>query len=468
MPIRLPAAPPGFDRDRFFDGVNWFQTWQVFDGVFTPGHNDVAALCDRLGLPADLTGTRVLDIGAWNGCLSFECERRGAREVLALGPERPSHSGFYRLRDAVGSTRVRYRLGTVYDLDPEQIGTFDLVLFCGVLYHLRYPLLGIDNLRRVCTGAVYVETHVSDYELGLAGFTSWKSWLARWFRRKFRDLPMWRFYRSGELNWDDSNWFGPNVRAVLDAFGSAGFDARLIHHAEDRATFHAHVQPGVPEFLSIASGERMFYDVLVGRLLGAPAFPSAGLLERRIIALLASSSGLGHCGDAAGWVAGVYHDLLGRAPGAAEIGHALEQLGDGDEGERRAYLGDLLASPEYHKHLMMVCYEKLLCRPAQGHELVHWIRTLHVKARTTEQVIGEFVASDEYFRATGGTAATWLAFVYRDLIGCATPGETSQELAALEAGTLTRRAVADRLTGRAEFPRTFLNWLRSKRSAEAA
>ena len=37
-------------------------------------------------MPEDLTGKRVLDIGAWNGCLSFECERRGAREVIALGP----------------------------------------------------------------------------------------------------------------------------------------------------------------------------------------------------------------------------------------------------------------------------------------------------------------------------------------------------------------------------------------------
>src|SRR5439155_15085154 len=115
---RIPTAPPGFDPKEFFADYYFHQRWEIFDGVFTPGHNDVHDLCRRLQLPADLTGKRVLDIGAWNGCFSFECERRGAAEVIALGPEDAAHAGFYKMRDLLGS-RVQYRLGSVYDLHPE-------------------------------------------------------------------------------------------------------------------------------------------------------------------------------------------------------------------------------------------------------------------------------------------------------------------------------------------------------------
>src|SRR5262249_9659774 len=118
----VPPAPPGFDPASFFAGCPMHQMWEIFQGIFTPGHNDVNALCILLEIPQDLRGQRVLDIGAWNGCLSFECERRGAAEVIALGPEDPDHTGFCKMRDLLGS-RVQYRHGSVYDLDPDELGT---------------------------------------------------------------------------------------------------------------------------------------------------------------------------------------------------------------------------------------------------------------------------------------------------------------------------------------------------------
>src|SRR5262249_33542118 len=90
---RAPQAPDGFDVEALVVGFFWFQRWEVFDGVFTPGGNLIAQLCADLELHEDLSGRRVLDVGAWNGCLSFECERRGAREVVALGPEDPAATG---------------------------------------------------------------------------------------------------------------------------------------------------------------------------------------------------------------------------------------------------------------------------------------------------------------------------------------------------------------------------------------
>jgi tRNA (mo5U34)-methyltransferase len=263
---RVPPAPAGFDADAFFAGTYWHQHWQLFQGIWTPGVNDVGLMCDKLQLPQDLTGKRVLDIGAWNGCLSFECERRGAREVIALGPENPQHTAFHRLRDALGSTRTHYRLGSVYQLDPDVLGHFDVVLFCGVLYHLRYPLLGIDNLRRVCTGEVYVETFMIDEQLVLNDRRRLENVPLAKLSRRLVKTPLWQFYRFDELMADHSNWVGPNAQAVLEAFASAGFDIELVGTHYTRGHFRGRIKPGAPEFLTIPSGEGVYYDTLISHL----------------------------------------------------------------------------------------------------------------------------------------------------------------------------------------------------------
>src|SRR6202035_3797729 len=118
--------------------------------------------------------------------------------------ENPETTGFYRLKNALGS-KVRYVTGSAYTLSPKELGTFDIVLFFGVLYHLRYPLLAIDRLRSVSCGDVYVETHI--------------------IKEISKGKPVWQQYREFELNSEDqSNWFGPNEMAVLESFRSAGFE----------------------------------------------------------------------------------------------------------------------------------------------------------------------------------------------------------------------------------------------------
>ncbi len=160
QPPRL--APPHMNTPDLFDRLHWHQRWEVFKGIYTPGRNDVAVICDRAKLPTDLRGKRVLDIGAWHGCFSFECERRGAAEVIALTLESDDQVGFSRLKCAVDSKVVRFVQQSVYELDPSVLGEFDVVLFFGVLYHLRHPLWAIDNIRKVCRGVALIETHVID------------------------------------------------------------------------------------------------------------------------------------------------------------------------------------------------------------------------------------------------------------------------------------------------------------------
>jgi tRNA (mo5U34)-methyltransferase len=216
--------------------------------VFVPGHNPVEQLCDLVQLPADLSGKRVLDVGAWNGCFSFECERRGAREVVAVSLEDPVETGFDRLKRLLGS-RVRYVNGSVYALSPCQFGTFDVILFLGVLYHLRYPLLAIDRLRSVSRGEIFVETHVIDnhpWLRGRLGFLSRLPLVGATLRR----APLWRQYREFELQaQDQSNWFGPNVVAVLEAFQSAGFEIAHTQSWWNRAAFCGRARTVPPRLL---------------------------------------------------------------------------------------------------------------------------------------------------------------------------------------------------------------------------
>jgi tRNA (mo5U34)-methyltransferase len=222
MKYHLPLPPAGFSKDVFVEGVHWHQGWDLFEGVRLPGRNSVEELSERIQLPSDLMGKRVLDIGAWNGAFSFECERRGASEIVAFSLENPETSGFNRLKSLLGS-KVKYVTGSVYNLQDYELGTFDIVLFLGVLYHLRYPLLAVDRLREACTNELLIETHIID---------------------EFSEDPIWRFYPRAELANDPSNWFGPNISAVVTAFQTAGFDISFLESWGSRASFKA--TPGGP------------------------------------------------------------------------------------------------------------------------------------------------------------------------------------------------------------------------------
>lgn len=238
--ISPPPCPPSLNIEQLFGAVPyWHQRWEIFENVFTPGRNPVEELMTQASVPADLSGKRVLDVGAFNCCFSFECERRGAAEVVAMDLQGPAELGFSALRQALDSRCVRFVQGSVYNLNPAILGQFDVVLFFGVLYHLRYPLLAIDQLRRILRGTAYVESLVIDHRFLAEGrdFQELAS-----YNPALTAIPLWQFYREDELAGDHSNWFGPNIRAVLDGFQSAGLTANLISTWGDRAAFQ--VTPG--------------------------------------------------------------------------------------------------------------------------------------------------------------------------------------------------------------------------------
>jgi tRNA (mo5U34)-methyltransferase len=151
----------------------WYHTMELAPGVVTPGYWDIREIVDRLPWP-DVRGKRCLDVGTADGFLAFELERRGAAEVMAfdvpdaskwdwppdareLGPERardirrPGNPGFRIAHEALGSS-VEYRGMTVYELSPDTVGTFDVVVCGSVLLYLRDPLGALEAIRGVCDG----------------------------------------------------------------------------------------------------------------------------------------------------------------------------------------------------------------------------------------------------------------------------------------------------------------------------
>jgi tRNA (mo5U34)-methyltransferase len=223
--LRLIAAHP-----------HWYHQIEVAPGVVTPGVNDSQMILDALQLPESLEGVRVLDIGARDGFFSFECERRGAAEVVAIDYLTPEETGFPIARELVGS-EVELRQANVYDLNPEEFGTFDLVLFLGVLYHLRDPMLALDAISDVATGKLILETQAIDDALLVAPGE---------FKRlvdispELESIPLMQFYPGDSLNNDPTNVWAPNQAALRAMLGESGFAVDHELRIGQRALAFAH------------------------------------------------------------------------------------------------------------------------------------------------------------------------------------------------------------------------------------
>lgn len=226
----------------------WYHSIEIEQGLVTPGVHPIEELqqvLHHLKLPASLEGLSVLDIGAWDGFFSFEAERRGAERVVAYDVTPEDYFGFSTAKALLGS-KVDYVQGSVYELDREVVGTFDIVLFAAVLYHLRYPLLALDRIRDVCRGHMVLETHCLDNCVLLDDGQT--TTLERIDARLSR-IPLYRFYPGNELNGDYSNWFSPNRCAIEAGLRTAGFEPTLLSQWGDRITYKAERIEGVPEYL---------------------------------------------------------------------------------------------------------------------------------------------------------------------------------------------------------------------------
>lgn len=151
-------------------------------------------------IPERLDGKRILDIGTWDGFFAFEMERRGA-DVVAI--DNTEVENFYMARELLGA-KAEYRVQDVYELTPERNGYFDIVIFMGVLYHLKHPLLGLERVCDVTKDLAIVESFVTNETIT-------------------PDPPAMEFYETTELLGQADNWCGPNIQCLLAMCRAAGF-----------------------------------------------------------------------------------------------------------------------------------------------------------------------------------------------------------------------------------------------------
>ncbi|HJZ60479.1 MAG TPA: DUF1698 domain-containing protein [Gemmataceae bacterium] len=223
----------------------WFHSIELGQGVVTNGLKTAEWLAletEALRLP-DLRGKTVLDIGAFDGHYSFEAERRGAGRVVALDclaweveigcnpeyerqcrergltphpfhdprntiwresrEELPGKRRFDLARRALGS-KVESVFADFTTVDLNEIGTFDVVLFLGVLYHLESPFQALRRVAAVTNEVAIIETEA----VVVPGFEHY---------------ALCEFYESDELNADPSNWWAPNEKALLGMCRAVGF-----------------------------------------------------------------------------------------------------------------------------------------------------------------------------------------------------------------------------------------------------
>jgi tRNA (mo5U34)-methyltransferase len=198
---------------------HWYHQIEIAPGIITPGVNAAGSVLELLNLPEDCTGMRALDIGARDGFFSFELERRGA-DVLAIDYVAPTQTGFAVASELLGS-KVTYEVANVYDLSPERYGQFDIVLFLGVLYHQRNPLLALDKIWSVCRDKLLVESQVIDN--GVLDLESGEMQTLSVIAPKLVSSPIIQFYPRNVLNNDFTNYWAPNMACLRAMLEDANF-----------------------------------------------------------------------------------------------------------------------------------------------------------------------------------------------------------------------------------------------------
>lgn len=214
-------------QKKLADSMFWWHKIKLTEDYTTPGICDhtVATATSRFGLPEDLTGKTVRDIGSWDGMFAFEAERRGAKSVIAIDIYQAcagqieanwnkANRPFQLAKEILGS-KVEYYKDTLESQDDSW--TADIVLYYGVLYHIENPLGALKKLATITKEICLIETtYAKDYANPVLE------------------------YRPGFEN-DPTNAFYPSLSWLKIALKQVGFSKTELVWADDlRCTVRAY------------------------------------------------------------------------------------------------------------------------------------------------------------------------------------------------------------------------------------
>ncbi|MCT7996725.1 glycosyltransferase [Laspinema olomoucense] len=224
LPSLLETPSPTL-QERVASFPFWYHKIELPGGIVTPGDHPQNA--EMYGVPEDLSGKRVLDVGAWDGYWTFEALKRGAREVVAIDDfsdflgrldqrDRRAWKTFDLCREALGfDETICQRLEkSVYELSESELGRFDVIFFFGTLDHLRYPLLALDKLSALCDGEIYIESAILD------DFSSYQGGIGKGYPGQQRVME---FYPHDEYAGNSSNYWVPTLYCLGQMVKSSGF-----------------------------------------------------------------------------------------------------------------------------------------------------------------------------------------------------------------------------------------------------
>ena len=175
--------------------------------------------------PADLKGASVLDIGCNAGFYSIELKKRGAGRVLGVDVD-DTYLNQGRYAVAQLGLDIEFQKSSVYDVDKIE-GQFDYVLFLGVFYHLRYPLLALDKIVKKVAGKLFFQSMLRGSEQPYACKDDYHFWKMDIFDDPA--FPLAYFIEKNYAN-DPTNWFIPNRSGAEAMLRSAGLE--IVDHPE--------------------------------------------------------------------------------------------------------------------------------------------------------------------------------------------------------------------------------------------
>jgi tRNA (mo5U34)-methyltransferase len=218
-------------QQRVLELGDWFQNMDLGGVLTAPNHflGDYPALKWREfahAIPADLSGKSVLDIGCNAGFYSIEMKRRGAARVVGIDFD-PGYLAQARFAAEVKGFDIEFRQLSVYDV--ARLGEqFDIVIFMGVLYHLRHPLLALDLIyehiapetmifQSMQRGSDRVASLELDYPFQEEDIFTKPEYPAMYFVEH-------------SYSHDPTNWWIPNRACTEAMLRSAGFE--IVDHPE--------------------------------------------------------------------------------------------------------------------------------------------------------------------------------------------------------------------------------------------
>jgi tRNA (mo5U34)-methyltransferase len=258
------------------DALYWYHSIDLGDGVVTKG---ASAQDKGAEILPDVSTRSVLDIGAWDGKFSFLAEQAGADRVVALDhyawgidfaargaywaeciargvfpdqsrdetdfwlPDLPGRRSFEFAAATLGS-KVEPVVANFQTCDLDELGTYDVVLYLGVLYHMKEPLTSLERVRAVTKEVAVIESEAVHFQ-GL------------------EHEALLQFYAGSSLRIDFGNWFVPTIEALHNLCRAAGF-------AEVRTVVGPPAPPAAPDPLTTTDPPPSLRERVARRVAGTP------------------------------------------------------------------------------------------------------------------------------------------------------------------------------------------------------